>query len=202
LNDKRFAWAIESYSANADIGTYLSLAPASGDISGMSSSVAVLTADANNIINGTYQANLVIPSNDGATPELRVPVTLLVKNHQPVVKMVDVVDFSSAFVGAKKSYDIVMDNQGFGRLAMTTPLSSNYTLSGIGASQFIVETTPTRPNAIPARDQAIVRVTYAPTVVGAANATLTINGKSANNVNYTYTVSLFGVANIKDCPYP
>jgi hypothetical protein len=194
INDKRFAWAMETFSGNADIGTYLSLAPASGDISGMNSSIAVITADANNLINGNYVANLIIPSNDGAIPELRVPVYLQVKNHQPKVKMIDVVDYSTAFIGSKKSFDIVMDNQGYGRISSMTAAGS-YVLSGPGASQFIVENSSPvfRPSAIPARDQAVVRVTYAPNTAGPANATLTITGRSGTNVLYTYTVSLFGV---------
>lgn len=194
INDKRFAWAMEAFSGNADIGTYLSLAPPSGDISGMSSSDVVLTADANNLINGNYTANLVIPSNDGAIPELRIPVYLKVSNHQPNVKMIDVVDFSTAFVGAKKSFDIVMDNQGYGRITSMTAAGS-YVLSGPGASQFIVENSSPvfKPSSIAARDQATVRITYTPTAPGPANATLTITGKSGNNTTYTYTVSLFGV---------
>jgi subtilisin family serine protease len=196
INDKRFAWAMETFSGNADIGTFLSLAPPSGDISGMTSSDAVITADVSKLINGNYAANLVLPSNDGAKPELRVPVYLKVSNHQPVVKIIDVVDYTTVFVGAKKSFDVIMDNQGYGRIAMTTPVTTaNYILSGPGASQFIVENSSPifRPSSIPARDQAPVRVTYAPTASGPANATLTITGKSGNNVNYTYTVSLFGV---------
>lgn len=192
LNDKRFAWAIEAFSGNADVGTYLSLAPESGDISGMNSSAAVITADASNLINGNYAANLVLSSNDGAIPELRTPVYLKVSNHQPNVKMIDVVDYNTAFVGSKKSFDIVMENQGFGRIASMTAAGS-YVLSGPGASQFIIETTPTKPAAIPARDQAIVRVSFVPTVAGSSNATLTITGRSGNNILYTYNISLFGV---------
>jgi subtilisin family serine protease len=190
LNDKHFAWGMEAFSGNADFGTFLSLAPASGDISGLNSSNAVITADANNLINGNYTANLVIPSNDALNPETRVPVYLKVQNHQPNVKMIDIVDFNSVFVSAKKSFDIVMDNQGYGKLASMTAAGS-YVISGAGASQFIIE--GTKPSFVNARDQAIVRVSYVPTVSGVANATLTITGKSGSNTSYTYTVSLFGV---------
>ncbi len=62
MNDKRFVWAIEAASNNADVGTYLTLAPATGDVSGMAQANAVITADASNLINGNYAANLVIPS--------------------------------------------------------------------------------------------------------------------------------------------
>lgn len=191
MNDKRFVWSMEAVSNNADVGTYLTLTPAAGDVSGMSQATAVITADASNLINGNYAANLVIPSNDAATPELRVPVYLKVQNHQPNVKMTDIVDYSTVFVGARKSFDIVMDNQGYGRFSANSPVSSNYVISGAGASQFIVE--GTKPSSIAARDQAIVRVTYVPTAAGVSNATLTISGKSGNNTPYIYTVSLFGV---------
>lgn len=192
LNDKRYAWRMEAFSGNADVGTFLSLAPASGDVSGNQQTAAVITADANKLVNGNYSANLVLPSNDGATPELRIPVYLKVSNHQPNVKMIDIVDYSSVFLNTKKSFDIVMDNQGYGRLGTMTAAGS-YVISGPGASQFIVETTPAKPTAIPARDQAIVRVSYVPTIAGPQNATLTITGRSGNNILYTYTISLFGV---------
>jgi len=190
LNDKHFVWGIEAYSANADLGQFLTLAPGSGDISGMTSGAAVLTADANTLVNGNYAANLVIPSNDAVNPELRIPVYLKVQNHQPKVKMIDIVDYSSVFLGSKKSFDVVMDNQGYGRIASMT-VAGSYVISGPGASQFIVE--GTKPSSISARDQATVRITYAPTLSGPQNATLTILGKSGNNTNYTYTISLFGV---------
>jgi hypothetical protein len=187
LNDKHFVWSMEAYSGNADVGTFLSLAPASGDVGGSNQIVAVITADANNLVNGNYAANLVLSSNDVATPELRVPVYLKVTNHQPKVKMIDVIDYNSVFVGSRKSFDIVMDNQGYGKLNMTTPVNTaNYVLSGTGASQFLVE--GTRPSSIAARDQAIVRVTYVPTTAGPANATLTIAGKSGNLFLYRVIV--------------
>jgi subtilisin family serine protease len=192
VNDKRFAWGMEVYSGNADVGTFLSLAPASADVSGMTQSTAVITADASKLINGNYAANLVIPSNDAVNPELRVPVYLKVSNHQPNVRMVDIADYNSVFIGAIKSYDIVLDNQGYGRISSMTAAGS-YVISGSGASQFVVETSPSKPSSIPARDQGIVRVTFKPTVAGAANATLTITGKSGNNTLYTYNISLFGV---------
>lgn len=192
INDKRFAWGMEAFSGNADVGTFLSLAPASGDISGMTQGTAVITADASNLINGNYAANLVVPSNDAVNPELRIPVYLKVSNHQPNVKMVDVVDYNSVFIGSTKSFDIVMDNQGFGRIASMNAAGS-YVISGAAASQFVIETSPSKPTNIPARDQGIVRVSFKPTAAGAANATLTITGRSGNNTLYTYNISLYGV---------
>jgi hypothetical protein len=96
------------------------------------------------------------------------------------------------FLGSTKSFDIVMDNQGYGRISSMTAVGS-YVISGAGASQFLIETSPSKPSSIAARDQGIVRVSFKPTAAGVANATLTITGKSGTNVLYTYTVSLFGV---------
>jgi subtilisin family serine protease len=190
MNDRRFVWAMEAVSNNAGLETYLSLAPASGDISGLNQRDAVITADASKLINGNYAANLVIPSNDATNPELRVPVYLKVQNHQPNLKIANIADYNSVFLGSKKSFDIVLDNQGYGRIASMTA-TGGYAITGPGASQFILE--GTKPSAISARDQALLRVSFVPTIAGASNATLTILGKSGNNINYTYTISLFGV---------
>lgn len=192
MNDKRFVWAMEALSNNADIGTYLTLVPASADISGMTDSLVTIKGDVSALVNGNYSANLVLASNDAVKPELRVPVYLKVSNHQPNVKMIDIVDYGTVFMGSKKSFDIVLDNQGYGKYNINTPVSTNYVLSGAGASQFTVDAT-TKPSSVAARDQAIVRVHFTPNAAGVANATLTISGKSANATNYVYTISLFGV---------
>lgn len=178
LNDKNFAWVISAVSQNATLGRYITLDPGSGDVEGMGSSQTTIVADAATLINGSYDANLVITSNDLNTRELRIPVSLTVRGHQPNIKHIDIADFGSVFLGQSKTLELVLDNRGYGNFNNPT-----FDISG---SNFTVEAGT--PWQIKALSEAIVNVTFTPTQSGNTNGTLTIS-----NGNQTYQISLFGI---------
>ena len=178
LDSKDFAWSMVATSYNPYLGTYVNLEPGSGDIEGNGETITKLTANATNLVNGSYSANLVLASNDGKTKELRIPVNVMVTGHEANVKHIDIADFGNVFVGTTKTLELVLDNQGYGNLS---ELSFN-----VSDPQFsIVDGGPWQ---ISAREQQVIKVVYSPTSVGGVNAVLTFT-----NGTKTYEIALFGV---------
>jgi len=178
LDSKEFTFAVAADSYNEHLGTYLTLDPANGDVEGNSEMNATLTANGSTLINGTYNANLVLASNDANQRELRVPVSLNVSGHQPRIVHTDIVDFGSVFIGTSETVEIVLDNQGFGNF--------NNPSFNIAGDQFAID--GYTPWQIQARDEVTLKLNYQPTTSGNANGLLTIT-----NGDQTYEISLFGV---------
>ncbi len=178
LNSKDFAWTMTAASYNENLGTYLTLEPGSGDIAGHQQMAATLTADAATLINGTYSANLILTSNDASHQQLRVPVTVNVAGHAPKIKHIDIADFGSVFVGTTKTFELVLENVGYGNL--------NNPDFSISSDQFVID--GYAPWQIGARETASVKIKFSPVVAGNINGVLTISSGDQQ-----YEISLFGV---------
>jgi subtilisin family serine protease len=177
LNDKNFAWVMSAESYNQYLGTYLTLDPSESDLDGHAQTSATLTADASQLVNGSYDANLLLASNDANQKELRIPVHVTVTGHAPDIRHIDIADFGSVFMGEEKTLDIVLDNQG---LANLSDISFN-----MDGNDFEIVSSP---NSISAREQFILSVTFKPGSAGNKNAVLRFS-----NDTYAYAISLFGV---------
>jgi len=178
LNDKRFVWGVTAVSQNENLGTYLTLEPGSGDVEGNAQTTTILTANAANLINGSYSANLVFASNDPNNKELRVPVSLTVSGHQPDIKHADIAEFGNVFLGSSKTLELVIENQGLGNYN-----DVEYSVAG---TEFIID--GWNPSQIKARNELVIKVKFTPTQIGNINDVLTIT-----NGTLTYQISLFGV---------
>jgi subtilisin family serine protease len=177
LNDKNFAWTMVAASNNAYLGEYMTLTPGSGDIAGLEQGTTTLSVDASSLVNGSYQANVVITSNDALNREVRIPVNVTVTGHQPKLQYLDIADFGAVFVGTEKTLELDIENTGFGNFNDAV-FSTNGTL-------FTIDESPWR---IEARETETVRITFRPETPGNINDVLTIT----NGVD-TYSIALFGV---------
>lgn len=178
LGSKEFAWSVNAVSNNKHLGTYLALEPASGDVAGNGSSEVILTANGSQLVNGAYQANMIITSNDANQRELRVPVTVNVSGHKPVIQHIDIVDFGSVFQGTEKTIDVTFSNTGYGNF--------NDPVFSVSGNQFEIK--GSTPWQLKAREQVVVTIAYKPNASGNANGVLTLT-----NGDQTYSVALFGV---------
>lgn len=178
LNSKDFAYVMTAASYNATLGNYVTLEPGSGEIAGNGSSPVDVTADASELINGVYHANLVLTSNDPKKQELRIPVTVNVEGHKPNLKPIDIVDFGSVFKGSSGVIDITLENIGFGNFSNLQFEFSN--------PEFSFKTYA--PWQIKAREQVTVPIKFSPTAAGNSNGVLTVT-----NGEQTYEIALFGV---------
>ena len=173
-----FAWHVYAVSNNNDLGEYLTLTPAKGEVLPLSSEVLTVEVDASRLINGQYKTNLVITSNDANRREMKVPVVINVEGHKPKLVYSDVVNFGSALVGQSVTVPILIENRGFG-------LVKNLTTSIIG-SDFEIE--GSAPTEYAARSLNAFMVTFKPTAAGNLNAKLQLT-----NGTDTYIIPLYGV---------
>ena len=172
-----YAWEIVALSQCENISEFITLDPSSGDVSGNAKDTISLTANGAELINGTYQANILFKSNDSENPQYRMPIKFEVSGHKPNIIYPKVVEFGSVFLASEATLDIVLQNVGYG-------LITNLTTS-VDNSQFTIESSPWE---ITARNESKVRVKFKPSVAGNVNGKLTVtNGQN------TYQISLFGV---------
>jgi subtilisin family serine protease len=178
LHDDRYVWATVATSYSEDLGNYLTLEPAEGELDPHASSDVSLTADGSHLMNGSYAANLILQSNDSKTKELRIPVDLTVTGQAPVLKSTDVLDFGSVFYGKTKEMTLTISNAGYGNFEGPTATVSDPQFEIVGGA----------PWQIAARDQVDLVIRFTPSGPGNVNATLALtSGK------ITYSVVLFGV---------
>lgn len=174
---QNYAWGITAASQSANIDTYITLDPTSGNMSGNSEETISIQADGSTLINGTYNTNVVFKSNDSKNPEYRVPVTFEISGHKPSMVFPKIVDFGSVFRKEETTLDIVLENVGYGRIADLNATTDN--------PQFTVEQ---QLYSLEGRSEGKIRVKFNPTDVGNINGKLTVT-----NGQYTYLISLFGV---------
>ncbi len=93
-----------------------------------------VTFDAEGLFGGDYQANIVVASNDPASPERIVPAHLAVTGVPHIAIEADFVDFGTAFIGYLDSAYLKIDNVGTDVLEITDVVSSSEQLTAIPTS--------------------------------------------------------------------
>ncbi len=173
-----YVWSTRAISRNRYLGEYLELSPSNGHITGKANQDVTVSADASKLINGKYQANLVIASNDPDEKEVRLPVTLTVTEQMPSLTNVAVVNYGSVFYGLSKDLIIPVTNAGYGDFAKLKASTSD--------DQFKIIK---KVNSIPARSISEFTVRYTPNNVGNDNGLLILEDNKGN----THKIRLFGI---------
>ena len=129
---------------------------------GTSMDVAV-KFDAAGLYGGDYNANLVIANNDPISPEVLVPAHLHVTGAPDIAVSQTALDYGEVFLGVTKSLPVVIKNEGTDLLTVSSITTSHpdYTVD--------VSSVALAPKA-----SQTVNVSYLPTSVGLAPATLAI----------------------------
>ncbi|MDW5289760.1 S8 family serine peptidase [Formosa sp. PL04] len=181
LESEDYVWGISASTYNEYLGVYLTLDPVSGEIAGNDQTLTTLTANAETLINGTYNANVILESNDGTNPELRLPVTLTVENQQPILSAISELNFGNVFQGKSKELTFTVSNIGYGNFSDITVTSSNPQFEIVGYA----------PWKISAQDAVDVTILYTPgETIGNDNGILAITSSSNEE---TADIILFGV---------
>lgn len=181
LDNKNFAWFNIASSQNKYLGEYLSLSPNKGEINGKNTQNVSLSADGSTLINGTYQANVILKSNDANNTEFKLPVTLNVVGQLPVLKSIEKLDFSSVFKGDSKELEFVVKNTGLGNF-------NDITLNISNPNFKLLDWAPTQ---ISADSEVLLRVKYTPNAFGNDNGVLQLTSSSSSK---TLKIILFGVS--------
>ena len=185
----QLTWAVQAISKNPDWSQVLNPEPISGEVRPNESQKVTLKNDGQKLVNGTYNFNIHVKSNEAVDSKQQVALSMTVKGYKPELHSQQLVDFGDLLVGQTKTIDVELTNSGYGvfggkygQLQAPKNLKSS-------SDQFNVSK---GANNIAARSTGTLPVTFAPTKEGNFSSTITLTDK--NGQQYSFLVR--GVASV------
>ncbi|WP_175549907.1 S8 family serine peptidase [Mariniphaga anaerophila] len=170
-------WAIVPSSFYKNMGEYFTVAPLSGSIDTNDSTKIDIDIDASKLINGTYNANVVVNTNESGEPMLRAPLKFNVTGQKPIINSKQVVDLGSTVVGTESVHTVSLSNTGYGNFSYPDISFSNSEFSL--ASSFL--------NTINPQSEYSFQIKYKPEKAGNSNAKVTLSNYLGDK--YSFLVS-------------
>lgn len=99
--------------------SWLFLKPLSGQVPAQSSQVVTGLLDTSGFFAGSHLVDVVVESNDPATPRLRLPIQLQVRGEPRLGVQPGPVEFGDVYVGYDRVREIVVENLGVAALEVT-----------------------------------------------------------------------------------
>ncbi|HEX6943502.1 MAG TPA: choice-of-anchor D domain-containing protein, partial [Gemmatimonadaceae bacterium] len=137
---------------------WLGVTPTSGTIPAGASSNVNVGFDATAMYGGTYDASIIVASNDPVTPGVVVPVRLHVTGVPDITVTPASLGYGSLFIGAVASRTLSVTNNGTDSLVVSsiasdeaayTAVPATFALAPFGARDVVVSFAPTAPGALP-----------------------------------------------------
>ena len=185
----QLTWAVQAISKNPDWSQVLNPEPISGEVRPNESQKVTLKNDGQKLVNGTYNFNIHVKSNEAVDSKQQVALSMTVKGYKPELHSLQLVDFGDLLVGQTKTIDVELTNSGYGvfggkygQLQAPKNLKSS-------SDQFNVSK---GANNIAARSTGTLPVTFAPTKEGNFSSTITLTDR--NGQQYSFLVR--GVASV------
>jgi subtilisin family serine protease len=143
---------------------WLTVSPASGTVPPGGSVPVTANFNATGLFGGTYEADIVVASNDPAAPSLPVPATLNVTGAPSITFNPDTFDFGVNFVGTPSLKNLVLANTG----------TDDLTISGYTIDHPDFSTNLAVPAVLGPTESLLVTVGYNAAQVGTSTGVLTI----------------------------
>lgn len=187
----QLTWAVQAISKNPDWSQVLNPEPISGEVRPNESQKVTLKNDGQKLVNGTYNFNIHVKSNEAVDSKQQVALSMTVKGYKPELHSQQLVDFGDLLVGQTKTIDVELTNSGYGvfggKYGGMLQASRNEVKSS--SVQFNVSK---GANNIAARSTGTLPVTFAPNKEGNFSSTITLTDK--NGQQYSFLVR--GVASV------
>ncbi|GJM63938.1 S8 family serine peptidase [Persicobacter diffluens] len=174
-----YVWDMWIEQKSPHFTTYLQFDPATGTTASKDTTEIEFTANAAELINGTYRSNIVVHSNDDQSLNTRIPLKVTVKGQQPEMYTEESYDLPNVFVGETGTIRIPVENHGLG----------NFLIQDIISSHPAITVTDRPRSRISARSVEEIELTFAPETVGNVNATINLQDKNGS----MHAFSVFGV---------
>lgn len=186
----QLTWAVQCISQNPDWSAVLSPEPISGEVRPGESQAVTMRNDGQKLVNGTYNFNLHLKTNEATDSKSQVALTMTVKGNKPELHSQQLVDFGSLLVGQEKTIRVELTNSGYGvfggKWGYIQASSGDVTSS---SDQFDVSKGMMN---VAARASGLLPVTFKPTKEGNVTSTITLKDKSGQ----TYSFIVRGVASM------
>ena len=179
----QLTWAVQAVSKNPDWSQVLNPEPISGEVRPNESQKVTLKNDGQKLVNGTYNFNIHVKSNEAVDSKQQVALAMTVKGYKPELHSQQLVDFGDLLVGQTKTIDVELTNSGYGvfggKYGGILQASRNEVKSS--SDQFNVSK---GANNIAARSTGTLPVTFAPTKEGNFSSTITLTDKNGNQHSF------------------
>ena len=185
----QLTWAVQAVSKNPDWSQVLNPEPISGEVRPNESQKVTLKNDGQKLVNGTYNFNIHVKSNEAVDSKQQVALAMTVKGYKPELHSQQLVDFGDLLVGQTKTIDVELTNSGYGVFGGKYDMLQAPKNVKSSSDQFNVSK---GANNIAARSTGTLPVTFAPTKEGNFSSTITLTDK--NGQQYSFLVR--GVASV------
>ncbi len=183
INSEKYVLSWSMQSTQSILTDHITISPDNGILNSGQTQDVSINIDATELVDGVYDENIVIISNDPSKKVARGKIQLDVDGHQPKLSSTKTVDFGLVFLGSEKTFDIQIVNEGLRglRLSKDAYTSSNPTV-------FVAENVVSGDD-IPALEEGWVRVTFNPTEEGVFTSKINIE----NEDGITHSLTVYGV---------
>lgn len=177
----QLTWAVQAISKNPDWSQVLNPEPISGEVRPSESQKVTLKNDGQKLVNGTYQFNIHVKSNEAVDSKQQVALAMTVKGYKPELHSQKLVDFGDLLVGQTKTIDVELTNSGYGVFGGKYGMLQAPKNVKSSSDQFNVSK---GANNIAARSTGTLPVTFAPTKEGNFSSTITLTDKNGNQHSF------------------
>lgn len=174
-------WAVQAVSKNPDWSQVLNPEPISGEVRPNESQKVTLKNDGQKLVNGTYEFNIHVKSNEAVDSKQQVALAMTVKGYKPELHSQQLVDFGDLLVGQTKTIDVELTNSGYGVFGGKYGMLQAPKNVKSSSDQFNVSK---GANNIAARSIGTLPVTFAPTKEGNFSSTITLTDKNGNQHSF------------------
>ncbi len=178
-----FVFLTRALSGATDGGPYITLSPSSGSVAPGESVDVEVTFDGSTLSNGIFETDILVDSNDPATPTATVATTFEVSGQTSNIAVSEeLLLFDNVFVGASNARSLIITNNGLSQLTISDIASDN------------PDFTPDFTEAIlEAGEELELTVNFAPSSLGSINGILTITSDAANTASLEVILNGVGV---------
>ena len=177
----QLTWAVQAVSKNPDWSQVLNPEPISGEVRPNESQKVTLKNDGQKLVNGTYNFNIHVKSNEAVDSKQQVALAMTVKGYKPELHSQQLVDFGDLLVGQTKTIDVELTNSGYGVFGGKYGMLQAPKNVKSSSDQFNVSK---GANNIAARSIGTLPVTFAPTKEGNFSSTITLTDKNGNQHSF------------------
>ena len=177
----QLTWAVQAISKNPDWSQVLNPKPISGEVRPNESQKVTLKNDGQKLVNGTYNFNIHVKSNEAVDSKQQVALAMTVKGYKPELHSQQLVDFGDLLVGQTKTIDVELTNSGYGVFGGKYGMLQAPKNVKSSSDQFNVSK---GANNIAARSTGTLPVTFAPTKEGNFSSTITLTDKNGNQHSF------------------
>lgn len=177
----QLTWAVQAVSKNPDWSQVLNPEPISGEVRPNESQKVTLKNDGQKLVNGTYEFNIHVKSNEAVDSKQQVALAMTVKGYKPELHSQQLVDFGDLLVGQTKTIDVELTNSGYGVFGGQYGMLQAPKNVKSSSDQFNVSK---GANNIAARSTGTLPVTFAPTKEGNFSSTITLTDKNGNQHSF------------------